>query len=220
MKLQRTTVGCTRFIYWESGALLVTSARLRRYGESHAKRLTAQLFYALGKYLGDHEHPLPQGSFILMDQRVCRFVCAWQHSDRLLQALIACCPVERTVTLFERPGRAAGKTKFKFGDMLHLAHRYFRYHSFLYTTLLTTIGLVLSLGAAIIFFKAIGEGSPMGLLFSVLLGVMAGVLLIAAVQWEAYRSLLRLGAGEAEADARWQQDRGQNVANAGKQDVA
>ena len=106
---------------WKEGFQVVYAERTARAGESHFKRLTADLFYRLLGGLSEVEIPRNVGDFRLVDRKALDAFLAMPERDRFVRGMFAWVGFRQAVVKFDRPPRAAGETKYSLAKMLHLA---------------------------------------------------------------------------------------------------
>jgi polyisoprenyl-phosphate glycosyltransferase len=100
---------------------VVHARRSARHDEGLLKRATARLFYRLMGALSERA-PVPDvGEFRLMSDEVVRAVRRLREHHRLVRGLVAWVGFRQTTLDFERPGRAAGTTKYSPAKMIRLA---------------------------------------------------------------------------------------------------
>lgn len=106
---------------WRDGYEIVYAQRQRRHGETWFKLLTASTFYRLLDRLNTVAIPRDTGDFALMDARVARTLASLPEHGLFWRGLRAWSGYRQTAVQFDRPFRAAGKTKYTLGKMLRLA---------------------------------------------------------------------------------------------------
>ncbi len=106
---------------WRQGYEVVYAQRTSRAGESRFKRLTADLFYRLIGLVGETAVPRNVGDFRLVDRKALDCFLAMPERDRFVRGMFAWIGFRQTVVTFDRPGRAAGETKYPLRKMIHLA---------------------------------------------------------------------------------------------------
>ena len=106
---------------WREGYEVVSAKRVSRAGESRFKRASAHLFYRLVSRLASIEIPEDVGDFRLVDRKVVDAFCRMRERARFVRGLFAWLGFRQAVVEFERPARAAGKTKYPLGKMVALA---------------------------------------------------------------------------------------------------
>ena len=106
---------------WRQGFDVVSAQRVSRSGENPFKRATAHLFYRLISRIAAIDIPQNVGDFRLVDRKVVDAFCALRERERFVRGLFAWVGFKQAVVQFERPGRAAGATKYTLRKMLSLA---------------------------------------------------------------------------------------------------
>jgi dolichol-phosphate mannosyltransferase len=106
---------------WREGWQVVYGERLSRRGESWPKRLTANLFYRLIRYLSGVDIPRNVGDFRLMDRAVVDALKRMPEHFRFVRGMVAWVGFKQCPLQFERPPRAAGKTKYPWSKMVRFA---------------------------------------------------------------------------------------------------
>lgn len=106
---------------WEQGADIAYGKRIRRHGETVAKRFTAWCYYRLLSAMSAYPIPLDTGDFRLLDRAVAdRFLELREH-NRFLRGMSAWMGYNAVPVEYVRHERAAGKTKYTMKKMLKLA---------------------------------------------------------------------------------------------------
>lgn len=124
---------------WRAGAKIVYARRRSRREDTWFKRITAEAFYRLFRWLTGVEAPGQVGDFRLLDRCVVEALNAMGEKGRFFRGLVAWTGFPARIVEFDRPERAAGTSKYPFRKMFHFAHR--GISSF--TTLPLYLGLVL-----------------------------------------------------------------------------
>ncbi|NOD78573.1 MULTISPECIES: glycosyltransferase family 2 protein [unclassified Ruegeria] len=103
------------------GADVVYGQRIKREGESLAKKTTASAFYRLLRLLSDVEIPLDTGDFRLMRRKVVDYLNTMPEEDRFIRGMVSWLGFRQVKFSYERAERFAGETKYPFRKMLRLA---------------------------------------------------------------------------------------------------
>ena len=103
------------------GADVVYGQRIKREGESLAKKTTASAFYRLLRLLSDVEIPLDTGDFRLMRCKVVDYLNTMPEEDRFIRGMVSWLGFRQVKFSYERAERFAGETKYPFRKMLRLA---------------------------------------------------------------------------------------------------
>lgn len=106
---------------WKEGYEVVHARHRKRAKETLFKRISACLYYRMLKNSTGLDLPLDCGDFKLLDRKAAEAVLALHEHARLLRAQTAWLGFRQTVVEFDRPERAAGKTKYSLKKMLRLA---------------------------------------------------------------------------------------------------
>jgi polyisoprenyl-phosphate glycosyltransferase len=106
---------------WKEGYDVVSAQRGSRQGESRFKRATADLFYRLMGRLGEISTPRNAGDFRLVDRRALDCFLAMPERDRFVRGMFAWIGFRQGTVTFDRPPRAAGKSKYSLRKMVALA---------------------------------------------------------------------------------------------------
>jgi dolichol-phosphate mannosyltransferase len=106
---------------YQQGFDVVHARRTARRDEGAFKRATAWLFYRLMGLMSANAVEPNVGEFRLMSREVVMTLRGLRERHRLVRGLVAWVGFRQTTLRFERPGRAAGTTKFPFLRMLRLS---------------------------------------------------------------------------------------------------
>ncbi|MDY6814971.1 MAG: glycosyltransferase family 2 protein [Pseudomonadota bacterium] len=106
---------------WRRGADVVLMKRRSRAGESWLKRTTASLFYRLINRISDASIPVDTGDFRLMSRRTVDALNRLPERNRYLKGMFAWVGMPTVTLEFDRDPRAAGKTKWNYLKLMHLA---------------------------------------------------------------------------------------------------
>ena len=106
---------------WKEGYDIVSAERVSRQGESRFKRATADLFYWLMGRLGDAPMARNAGDFRLVDRRALDCFLAMPERDRFVRGMFAWIGFRQGIVTFDRPPRAAGRSKYSLRKMVALA---------------------------------------------------------------------------------------------------
>ncbi|MFJ4195487.1 glycosyltransferase family 2 protein [Pseudomonas sp. NPDC089534] len=97
---------------WREGHEVVLGHRISRRSDSWAKQTSANWFYRLHNRIADQHLPENVGDFRLMDRCVVDALLTLPESRRFMKGLFAWVGFRTTHVDYERPERAAGKSKF------------------------------------------------------------------------------------------------------------
>ncbi|PPI83756.1 glycosyltransferase [Marinobacter maroccanus] len=106
---------------WQKGADVVLMKRRSRAGESWLKRTTASIFYRLINHISDASIPVDTGDFRLMSRRTVDALNRLPERNRYLKGMFAWVGMPTVTLEFDRDPRLAGKTKWNYLKLLHLA---------------------------------------------------------------------------------------------------
>lgn len=106
---------------WRKGADVVLMKRRSRTGESWIKRMTASVFYRLINRISDAPIPVDTGDFRLMSRRTVDALNRLPERNRYLKGMFAWVGMPTVTLEFDRDPRAAGKTKWNYLKLVHLA---------------------------------------------------------------------------------------------------
>jgi glycosyltransferase involved in cell wall biosynthesis len=106
---------------WKEGYDVVCAERASRRGESRFKRTTADLYYRLMSALCEAPIPRNAGDFRLIDRKALDCFLAMPERDRFVRGMFAWIGLRQGIVTFDRPPRAAGKSKYSLGKMIALA---------------------------------------------------------------------------------------------------
>jgi dolichol-phosphate mannosyltransferase len=106
---------------YRRGFDVVHARRTVRRDETWFKRASAWLFYRLMRAATESALEPNVGEFRLMSREVVDALAALRERHRLIRGLVSWVGFRQTTVGFERPGRAAGHTKFAFRRMLELS---------------------------------------------------------------------------------------------------
>jgi dolichol-phosphate mannosyltransferase len=106
---------------WREGAEIVYAIRNKRLGETHFKLLTARLFYRFIRALGAEYVRHDCGDFRLVSRRALDVLNAMPERHRFIRGLVGWIGFQTAEVHFDRPARAAGKTKYSLTKLVRLA---------------------------------------------------------------------------------------------------
>lgn len=108
---------------YRQGFDVVYAQRNARLGETWFKRATAAAFYRVIKRLVHLDLPENTGDFRLMSHRVVEALARLREQHRFVRGMVSWVGFRQTAIVFDRPGRAAGTTKYPLVKMLAFAWR-------------------------------------------------------------------------------------------------
>lgn len=106
---------------WREGYDVVYAVRDARDTDSWLKRTTANAFYAMLRRVSNVEIPPNAGDFRLMDARVVEALRGLRERNRFMKGLFSWVGFRQTSIGYQRPVRAAGKTKFNYWKLWNFA---------------------------------------------------------------------------------------------------
>ena len=106
---------------WRRGADVAYGVRTKREGETAFKRWTAAVFYRLLARITNVSIPIDTGDFRLMDRKVVTVFLDMPERDRFVRGMVAWTGFRQEPVPYRRNARVAGKTKYPFTMMLHMA---------------------------------------------------------------------------------------------------
>ena len=106
---------------WKEGYDVVCAERASRPGESGFKLITADLFYRLIGALSEAPIPRNAGDFRRIDRKALDSFLAMPERDRFVRGMFAWIGFRQGTVTFDRPPRAAGKSKYSLSRMIALA---------------------------------------------------------------------------------------------------
>jgi glycosyltransferase involved in cell wall biosynthesis len=105
----------------EEGYGVVYARRRKRHGESVFKRLTAYMFYRIMRAYVGLDMPADVGDFRLVSRDVVATLRTMREQHRFMRGMVAWVGHSQTAVEFDRPARAAGRTKYGLRKMLKFA---------------------------------------------------------------------------------------------------
>lgn len=128
---------------WEQGADVVYGVRQNRK-ENGLLRCAYAVFYRLLKVISHIDIPTDAGDFCLMDRRVLNQINEMGERNRFIRGLRGWVGFKQVGLPYERPARAAGKTKYNYFRLFTLAMDGFTSFSTLPLRISTWVGLLCS----------------------------------------------------------------------------
>ena len=105
---------------WRQGFDVVNMKRGKRHGESWFKIFCANAYYRLLDMLSDVPIERNVGDFRLLSRRVVEHIKCLPERNRYMKGIMSWPGFRQTAIVFERPGRAAGETKWSFIQLVRL----------------------------------------------------------------------------------------------------
>ena len=97
---------------YEEGYDVVVGKRVDRTTDTHAKRISAELFYKLHNKISDIEIPHNVGDYRLMSRKVVEELKKLPETQRFMKGIFAWLGFKTAVIEYKREERAAGETSF------------------------------------------------------------------------------------------------------------
>ena len=107
--------------WWEKGYRDVSARRRHREGETFFKKWSSHVYYRLLKKLSPVPVQEDVGDFRLLDRRCVKALRSLRECQRYTKGLFSWIGFEKKEILFDRPPRAAGKTKWNYWKLFNLA---------------------------------------------------------------------------------------------------
>lgn len=106
---------------WRAGAKMVIAVRSDRETDSRLKRVTANAFYKVIRGIGDIPIPGNAGDFRLMDRSVVEALKGLPERTRFNKGLFAWLGFSPEIVTYQRPARAAGRSKWRYWRLWNFA---------------------------------------------------------------------------------------------------
>ena len=139
---------------WEEGYQVVYAVRRRRK-DGAFKRVACWLFYRLLNRLSYMRIPLDTGDFALMDRRVVDEMKRMTERNRFVRGLRVWTGFKQTPLEYERDERAAGRPKYTFWKLSHLAVDGIFSFSRSPLRLATRLGVIVTILAVVLIIKVL-----------------------------------------------------------------
>lgn len=107
--------------WWEKGYRDVSARRRSREGETFFKKWSSHAYYKLLRKLTSVPVQQDVGDFRLLDRRCVEALRSLRECQRYTKGLFSWIGFEKKEILFDRPARAAGKTKWNYWKLFNLA---------------------------------------------------------------------------------------------------
>jgi polyisoprenyl-phosphate glycosyltransferase len=105
---------------WREGFAVVHARRTRRLGEGWAKRAASFLFHRLLRLIADVPILVDTADFRLLDRSACEVLRGMPERHRYLRGLAVWAEFPQAEVRYARQPRLAGRTKYRFGNMVSL----------------------------------------------------------------------------------------------------
>lgn len=162
-------------VRWRDGADVVLTVRTSRTGETWSKLLTARLFYCLCGRLSGNTIRSESGDFRLLSRRSLEAFLSLREQHRFVRGMVQWLGFPTAEVRYDRPERAAGRTKYSYRAMAALAADAFvssgRYFLGLVGRLTAAVACICLLGWVALFI-AWGLGFPAEGVASLALGLL------------------------------------------------
>jgi polyisoprenyl-phosphate glycosyltransferase len=106
---------------WRQGHEVVAARRNRRSGEGMLKKVLGYLFYRVLAHITDVDIPKDTGDFALLDRRVVDVLAGSREHALFWRGLRCYAGFRHTYVAFDRPSRAAGRSKYTWRKLADLA---------------------------------------------------------------------------------------------------
>ena len=107
--------------FWEQGYDDVYAKRKSRKGETFMKKFTSKMYYKTLQSVTKIEIQKDTGDFRLLDRRCVEALKAIRESQRYTKGLFSFIGYNKKEILYDRNPRAAGKTKWNYGQLINLS---------------------------------------------------------------------------------------------------
>lgn len=107
--------------YWEQGYDDVYAKRKSRKGETFFKKFTSKMYYRVLQKLAGMEIQKDTGDFRLLDRRCVNALKKLRESQRCTKSMFSWIGYNKKEVLYDRDPRIAGKTKWKYKQLIDLA---------------------------------------------------------------------------------------------------
>jgi polyisoprenyl-phosphate glycosyltransferase len=132
---------------WREGFDVVYGQRRSREGETWFKLVTAKMFYRVFRAMIPIEVPLDAGDFRLMSRQVVLTLRSLREAHRFVRGMVAWVGFRQIAVLYDRPGRAAGETKYPLRKMIRFAVDGITSFSVLPLRFATYLGMIISVAS-------------------------------------------------------------------------
>lgn len=132
---------------WQAGHDVVYAERVSREADTALKRVTAGLFYRVFNRLSDTPIAPNVGDYRLMSRAAVEATRSLRERNRFMKGLFAWAGFPAVAVPYERPARAAGRTKFNYWRLWNLALDGITSFSTIPLRVWTYVGLAVAAGA-------------------------------------------------------------------------
>jgi len=134
---------------WREGYDVVYGQRRSREGETWFKLVTAKYFYRVFRAMIPIEVPLDAGDFRLMSRQVVLTLRSLREAHRFVRGIVSWVGFKQIGVLYDRPGRAAGETKYPLRKMVRFAIDGITSFSVLPLRFATYLGMFISIASVV-----------------------------------------------------------------------
>lgn len=106
---------------WKEGYDVVYGIRRQREGEPLARRVLMKAFYRYFRHMSDTDAPVDTGDFRLVSRAVLDAFRRLEERQPYVRGLISWIGFNQTGIEYDRPSRAAGRSKYPYRKLLRLA---------------------------------------------------------------------------------------------------
>ncbi|MBR2273793.1 MAG: glycosyltransferase family 2 protein [Alphaproteobacteria bacterium] len=106
---------------WQEGYEVVYGVRTERTKDTLIKRITANLFYKIFNFIADRPIPANTGDYRLMDRKVVDAILQIKENKLFMKGIFSWVGFKSCGVEYQRPKRAAGKTKFNYWKLWNFA---------------------------------------------------------------------------------------------------
>lgn len=166
---------------WREGYDVVYGQRRTRDGEAASKKVLAYLFYRLIRKMTNCEIPKDVGDFRLMDRKAVDAFKLLKEKHRFIRGMTAWIGFKQCPIVYDRPERAAGKTKYPFKKSFILAVDAITSFSIVPLRIAIYLGAILSF-VALLYINVVIVLWILGISFPGYSSLMGSILLLGGVQ--------------------------------------
>ena len=106
---------------WENGYFDVYAKRQHRNGETWFKKFSSKIYYRILNKLSDVPVLVDVGDFRLLDRQCIKALRSMRECQRYTKGLFSWIGYKKKSILYDRQPRKAGKTKWNYRKLIHLA---------------------------------------------------------------------------------------------------
>lgn len=146
---------------WEEGYMDVYGRR-RSSQQSRKKRITSRMYHSLLDHISDIKLSDDAGDFRLLDRLCVDALCSMRESQRYTKGMYDWIGFSKAPVDIDIAKRVAGKSKFTFGKLLHLAADGIMAHSVLPLRMASYAGIVVSISAFVFLIYVVAKAMILG----------------------------------------------------------